>query len=64
MIFDPIDRTWIFWGVQPSVHSETASSAIFYLWKMTFLFLKLPGFYLLQDGYIYIHIYKYVDMYI
>ena len=31
VIFDPID--YGFWGgFQPSVHSETASSALFYLW--------------------------------
>ena len=53
VIFDPIDRTWIFRGFQPSVHSETASSTR--VWKMNFLFLKTPGFYPLQDGYIHIY---------
>ena len=45
MIFDPIDRIWIFGGFQPSVHSETASSVIFYLWlwKMTFFIVENPG---------------------
>ena len=33
MIFDPIDRMWNSGGFQPSVHSETASSTIFYLWQ-------------------------------
>ena len=44
VIFDPIDRIWIFWDFQPSVHSETASSAIFYLWvwKMTFFIFENP----------------------
>ena len=32
VIFDPIDRIWIPEGFQPAVHSETASSTIFYLW--------------------------------
>ena len=42
VIFDPIDRIWIPRCVQPSVHSKTASSTIFYLWvwKMTFLVFK------------------------
>ena len=55
VIFDPIDRIWIWGGFQPSVHSETASSAMFYLWvwKMTFFVLKIPGCYLLEDGYNY-----------
>ena len=45
VIFDPIDRIWTFVGFQPSVHSETASSAIFYLWvwKMTFSSFENPG---------------------
>ena len=68
VIYDPIDRMWIPGGFQPSVHSETASSTIFYLWvwKMTFLFLKIPGFYLLQDGYIYMYtsVFMYVHVYI
>ena len=41
MIFDPIDRIRIFsGGVQPSVHSETASSTVFdlWVWKMTSVF--------------------------
>ena len=51
MIFDPIDRIWILGGVQPSVHSETASSAIFYLWvwKMTFLMVENPGILSIQE---------------
>ena len=42
------------WSFQPSVHSETASSTIFYLWvwKMTFVIFEQPGFYLLQHGYL------------
>ena len=45
VIFDPIDRIWTFVGFQPAVHSETASSAIFYLWvwKMTFSSFENPG---------------------
>ena len=45
VIFDPIDRIWIFGGFQPSVHSGTASTAIFYLWvwKMTFFVFENPG---------------------
>ena len=45
VILDPIDRIWIFGRFQPSVHSETASSAIFYLWvwKMTFFIFENPG---------------------
>ena len=56
MIFDPIDRKWIFGGFQPSVHSETASSAIFYLWvwKMTFLIFENPGI-LSTPGWLYIY---------
>ena len=43
-IFDPIYRIWIAGGFQPSVHSETASSTIFYLWvwKMTFSIIENP----------------------
>ena len=70
VIFDPIDRIWIFWGLfQPSVHSETASSAIFYLWvwKMTVCILENPGI-LSTPGWLYmyihyIHIHKYTYTY-
>ena len=66
VIFDPIDRIWIFWGFQPSVHSETASSAIFYLWvwKMTFFIFENPGI-LSTPGwlYMYTHIYIYLSKY-
>ena len=53
-----------FWGFQPSVHSETASSAIFYLWvwKMTFVIFENPGI-LSTPGWLYTHIvciYKYI----
>ena len=56
LIFDPIDRIWIFWGFQPSVHSETASSAIFYLWvwKMTFFIFENPGI-LSTPGWLYMY---------
>ena len=55
VIFDPIDRIWILGGFQPSVHSETASSAIFYLWvwKMTFFIFENPGI-LSTPGWLYI----------
>ena len=45
VIFDPIDRIWIFGCFQPSVHFETASSTIFYVWvlKMTFSAFENPG---------------------
>ena len=57
VIFDPIDRIWIFGSFQPSVHSETASSAIFYLWvwKMTFFIFENPGI-LSTPGWLYVHI--------
>ena len=67
MSFDPIDRTWISGGFQPSVHSDTASSTIFYLYMMglenyLFYFLKIPRFYLLQDVYICPSVYTSVDI--
>ena len=63
VISDPIDRIWIPGGFQASVHSETDSSTIFYrwVWKMTLLLLKIPGFYLPIDiciKYIHIHTHK------
>ena len=56
VIFDPIDRIWIYEGFQPSVHSETASSATFYLWvwKMT-SFFENPGI-LSTPGWLHIYI--------
>ena len=46
-----------FWGFQPSVHSETASSAIFYLWvgKMTFFIFENPAI-LSTPGWLYIYL--------
>ena len=61
VIFDPIDRTWIPGGFQPPVHSETASSTIFYLyvWRMTFLISENPGI-LSTPGWLYVYVYVYV----
>ena len=58
VIFDPIDSIWIPGGFQPSVHSETASSTIFYLWvwKLTFFVFENPGV-LSTPGWLYIYIY-------
>ena len=78
VIFDSIDRIWIPSGFQPSVQCKTASSTIFHLraWKMPFLLLKIPGFYLLQHGeihpsihtcihtYIYIHTHIHIYVYV
>ena len=63
VIFDPIDRIWIFGGFQPSVHSGTASTAIFYLWvwKMTFFVFENPGI-LSTPGWLYVYIYTYTDI--
>ena len=65
VIFDPIDRIWILGGFQPSVHSETASSAIFYLWvwKMTFYFGKSRGSIYSRMA-IYIYTYIYIPVFI
>ena len=63
VIFDTIDRMWISGGFQPSVHSETASSTIFYLWgwKMTFYIFKNPEI-LSIAGWLYIYIYTHTSI--
>ena len=57
MIFEPIDRIWNSGGFQPSIHSETASSTIFYLWvwKMTFSICENPKI-LSTPGWLYTYI--------
>ena len=63
VIFEPIDRIWIPGGVQPSVHSETASSTMFYLWvwKMTFCIFENPGI-LSTPGWLYVFVHE--DVYV
>ena len=67
--FDPIDRIWIPGGFQPSVHSETASSTIFYLlvWKMTFFGKPRGSTYsrmaICLYVYAYVYMYKCIRMY-
>ena len=65
MISNPIDKIWILGGFQPSVHSETASSATFYLWvwKMTFFIFENPGIRMAIYIYTYVYIYIYTHMY-
>ena len=57
MILDPIDGIWISGGFQPSVHSETASSTIFYLWvcQVTCFIFENPEI-LSTTGRLYIYI--------
>ena len=60
MIFDPIDRIWIFGWFStfcPLRDSFTYHILSVGLENDLFCFLKIPGLYLLQDGYIYIHVY-------
>ena len=59
VIFDPIDRIRNSGGFQPSVHSETASSTIFYLWvwKKTFFVFENPEI-LSTPGWLYVYIYR------
>ena len=65
--FDTIDRIWIFRCFQPSVHSKTASSSLFYrwVWKMTFWIFENPGILSTPRWrYIYIYIYTHKSTYV